>query len=599
MPTAKRTGYASLPLHGGKAPAWLFSRMVRLSREILAHLVEAQGPGEVLRRLSDPYWFQAFGCVLGFDWHSSGVTTTVCGAIKESLRGPGVEWGLFAAGGKGGASRKSPLQIAAACEAIGRDPAPLVHASRTAAKVDSAAVQDGYQLYHHVFLFTSGGDWCVVQQGMNGETSTARRYHWLAERVTSFVEEPHEAVCCDRTGTTLNLVAAESADVRRTSVELAGRPPEETLRAVESVPELRLPVRHALLPELDVDTRYLSKILLSTYERAPGDFEALLGLDGVGPRTLRALALASELVYGSRASTRDPARFAFAHGGKDGIPFPVDRTAYRSHHRRAASGRGQGAGRSIGADRGAAAAGRLWLKAGRRKRSSPVSNRAGRRPARRWPEGVAARGAIAQVTPPCSRGQSLDRISQHRPRHLGGVPLEEALFRGAIPLAHLPQHPADRLVNQIVIVVQQDAGHRQGVAEVPVSDERVRGHDRDAPVPEQRRPCQAPQRRPRTPQQMAPHDLRRRQVHQVPVVDPARVAEVQVVDRAAAGLVRRRVPACEHDQRELALLMPRGSEQPPDRRKGEGIAASRHTADVGDAQPEEAVAFPGTARARS
>ena len=191
MPPGKRTGYASLPLHGGKAPAWLFSRMVLLSREVLTHIVEEYGAREVLRRMSDPFWFQAFGCVLGFDWHSSGVTTTVCGAVKESLRARGAEWGLFAAGGKGGASRKSPAQITLACNALGRDPARLVHASRTAAKVDSAAVQDGYQLYHHVFLFTASGDWAVVQQGMNDASSTARRYHWLSESVASFVEEPH------------------------------------------------------------------------------------------------------------------------------------------------------------------------------------------------------------------------------------------------------------------------------------------------------------------------------------------------------------------------------------------------------------------------
>ena len=328
MPIGKRTGYASLPLHGGKAPAWLFSRMVLLSREILTHVVEEYGTREVLRRLADPFWFQAFGCVLGFDWHSSGVTTTVCGAVKESLRETSVEWGLFAAGGKGAASKKSPMQIASACDALGRDADVLVHASRTAAKVDNAAVQDGYQLYHHVFLFNASGDWCVVQQGMNDETSTARRYHWLSEHVRSFVEEPHEAICCDERTTTLNLVAAESAEVRTTSAELACRRPEETLEAIAHVPDLRLPSRHALFPELDVDSRYLSKILLKTYERAPENFEALLGIEGVGPRTLRALALASELIYGTQASTRDPARFAFAHGGKDGIPFPVDRTTY-------------------------------------------------------------------------------------------------------------------------------------------------------------------------------------------------------------------------------------------------------------------------------
>jgi hypothetical protein len=319
MSPGKRTGYASLPLHGGKAPAWLFARMVLLSREILTHIVEEFGAREVLRRLSDPFWFQAFGCVLGFDWHSSGVTTTVCGAVKESLRDTGPEWGLFAAGGKGAASKKSPAQIADACEQIGRDPDSLVYASRTAAKVDNAAVQDGYQLYHHMFLFTSSGEWSVIQQGMNDQTSTARRYHWLSEHLTSFVDEPHDAICCDVRGDTLNLVASESREVRRASAELAGLPPDTTLEAIACVPELRLP---------DVDTRYLSKILLKAYERAPGDFETLLGIEGVGPRTLRALALASELIYGTPASTRDPARFAFAHGGKDGIPFPVDRPTY-------------------------------------------------------------------------------------------------------------------------------------------------------------------------------------------------------------------------------------------------------------------------------
>jgi hypothetical protein len=332
--SGKRTGYASLPLHGGKAPPWLFSRMVPLSREILRHIIEEFGPQEVLRRLSDPYWFQAFGCVLGFDWHSSGVTTTVCGAVKAALKSPGREWGLFAAGGKGATSRKSPSQIVAACEQLGEDPRVLVYASKTAAKVDSAAVQDGYQLYHHVFLFTSAGQWCVVQQGMNGENGTARRYHWLSEHVASFVDEPHEAVCCDERGKTLNLIAAESADVRTTSAELARMKPETTLEAIEKsaadgrLPDLLMPKRHMLFPELDVDRRYLSKILLRTYENAPADFASLLGTEGVGPRTLRALALASEVIYGTKASTRDPARFAFAHGGKDGIPFPVDRETY-------------------------------------------------------------------------------------------------------------------------------------------------------------------------------------------------------------------------------------------------------------------------------
>src|SRR2546422_8990727 len=184
-----RTGFAQLPLHHGKAPAWLFSRMARLSREIACHIVTEYDADEMLRRLSDPFWFQAFGCVLGFDWHSSGVTTTVCGAVNEAVRPIDSDLGFFAAGGKGNASRKTPHQIVETCERIGREPQPLVYASRTAAKVDSAAVQDGYQLYHHVFFFTASGDWCVVQQGMSDTDGTARRYHWPSEHLASFLDE--------------------------------------------------------------------------------------------------------------------------------------------------------------------------------------------------------------------------------------------------------------------------------------------------------------------------------------------------------------------------------------------------------------------------
>src|SRR6476646_1116 len=229
---SRHTGFASLPLHGGRAPAWLFGRMVRLSREIVVYLASEYGPREILRRLSDPFWFQAFGCVLGFDWHSSGVTTTVCGAVKESLKGIDTELGFFAAGGTGGVSRQTPAHSADACERSGADAGALVYASRTAAKVDSAAVQDGYQLYHHVFFFTAAGDWCIVQQGMNDANRTARRYHWLSDSITSFVDEPHEAVCCDARTDTLNLVAHENDPVRTASAALAGEKPEVTLDAL-------------------------------------------------------------------------------------------------------------------------------------------------------------------------------------------------------------------------------------------------------------------------------------------------------------------------------------------------------------------------------
>jgi hypothetical protein len=203
--------------------------MVPLSREIVLFLVSEFGREEVLRRLSDPYWFQAFGCVLGFDWHSSGLTTTVCGALKEGLRGIENDLGIFVAGGKGATSRKTPAEITAVCEQIGRDPQPLIYASRISAKVDNSAVQDGYQLYHHSFVFTARGQWCIVQQGMNDATSMARRYHWLSDNVVSYVNEPHAAICCDATADTLNLVAAESAGVRSASAALAAQKPDITL----------------------------------------------------------------------------------------------------------------------------------------------------------------------------------------------------------------------------------------------------------------------------------------------------------------------------------------------------------------------------------
>lgn len=322
-----RTGFAHLPLHTGKAPRYLFERMVPLSREIVLFLVSEFGREEVLRRLSDPYWFQAFGCVLGFDWHSSGLTTTVCGALKEGLRGIENDLGIFVTGGKGATSRKTPAEITAVCEQIGRDPQPLIYASRISAKVDNSAVQDGYQLYHHSFVFTAQGQWCIVQQGMNDATSMARRYHWLSDNVVSYVNEPHAAICCDATADTLNLVAVESAGVRSASAALAAQKPEITLEAIGQLPLLEMPRRHEVARS-DVNPKYLQKILLRTYETAPADFESLLSIEGVGAKTLRALALTSELIYGACASQRDPARYSFAHGGKDGTPYPVDQTTY-------------------------------------------------------------------------------------------------------------------------------------------------------------------------------------------------------------------------------------------------------------------------------
>jgi hypothetical protein len=301
--------------------------MVRLAREITAHIVEEYGSDEVLRRLSDPYWFQAFGCVLGFDWHSSGVTTTVTGALKEGLRGTERDLGIYVGGGKGAVSRRTPAEILNYCDTLSLDARPLVYASRMSAKVDSAAVQDGYQLYHHAFFFTPSGAWAVVQQGMNDANGMARRYHWLASRLECFVNEPHAAICADAQAPTLNLVAGESSATRGKSAELAREKPGLVVSALKELPLLTMPRRHAVLLA-DVNAQHLDRILLKTYERAPEDFETLLGMEGVGAKTLRALALASEVIYGTPASTRDPARFSFAVGGKDGFPYPVDLETY-------------------------------------------------------------------------------------------------------------------------------------------------------------------------------------------------------------------------------------------------------------------------------
>ncbi len=326
----RRTGIADLPLHGGHAPRWLFERMVRLSRALVRVMVRDFGPEEVLRRLADPFWFQAFGCVLGFDWHSSGLTTTVCGALKEALRPLSLELGLFVCGGKARASRRTPEEISFWAEkaALPAHFSLLVETSRLTAKVDNTALQDGYQLYHHVFLFTRSGSWAVIQQGMNENNRYARRYHWLGERVESFVVEPHTGIAAaKKEKEVLNFVAKESLPAQEAIVDLVRRHPEEVLKELDQVAHLALPSRHTL-SERDLKPRGLKKVLLRTYEKVPKDFEELLKTEGLGPKSLRALALLSELVYHAPVARKDPARFAFAHGGKDGHPFPVDRRLY-------------------------------------------------------------------------------------------------------------------------------------------------------------------------------------------------------------------------------------------------------------------------------
>jgi hypothetical protein len=349
-----RRQLAELPLHTGKAPPWLFARMWRLAGAITMAVVGEYGPAEMLRRLSDPWWFQAFGCVLGFDWHSSGVTTVVCGAVKEAYKRLGDDLGIHVAGGKGLTSRQTPREIAEASDRLAISSGErLVFASKMSAKVDSAAVQDGYDLYHHCFFFTSDGQWCVVQQGMNERTRYARRYHWLGESVNDFVCEPHIAIRDlssrerkrDDKQLLLNMVAREAEENRRASAELIQWNPDKLLYEVRKMtegPSLFAPAHHAVLPS-DVNADRLARIVRSAHERNPQDFLTLLGTEGVGAATIRSLSLISELIYNAPASHRDPATplppdsraeprrwadYSYAHGGKDGHPFPVDRRTY-------------------------------------------------------------------------------------------------------------------------------------------------------------------------------------------------------------------------------------------------------------------------------
>jgi hypothetical protein len=322
-----KTGVANLPLHYGSAPRWLFEKMTTLGREISLAIILEYGVGEYLKKISNPHWFQAFGCVLGFDWHSSGLTTTVCGALKEGLKPLQKDLGLFVCGGKGKASRKTPQELEDLGQKFSFETKSFVYASKIAAKVDNNALQDGYQLYHHTFFATKDGKWVVVQQGMNPNSGWARRYHWLSDNVWDFVNEPHSGIISQQRGLTLNLVASESRNNREVSTKIAWQKPEKTTYTLKKLKEITLPARHQLLLS-DINPQKLAKIFLKTYERKPKNFEELLGMPGVGAKTIRALSLISEIIYGVSASTLDPARFSFAHGGKDGIPYPVEEKTY-------------------------------------------------------------------------------------------------------------------------------------------------------------------------------------------------------------------------------------------------------------------------------
>jgi hypothetical protein len=337
---ARRSGSADLPLHGGRVPAWLGERMTRLGAVMAEAIVHHYGRDELLRRLAHPFWFQSFGAVMGMDWHSSGITTSVIGALKRGLDPLSGELGIRVCGGKGRHSRRTPAELIAAGDQAGFDGGALARASRLVAKVDSAAVQDGFDLYLHGFIVTDEGHWTVVQQGMSGASGTARRYHWLSEGLESFVDAPHAAIEGRRQGEIVNLAdrraeASRSAQLSllaelgpdRLALEVASLEPRSIPAAQPLLPHLVLPDRHDVRSG-DVILRRLHGTLAAAAECGPKDFADLLLVPGVGARTVRSLAMVAEVIHGAPCRFADPARFSLAHGGKDRHPFPVPTKVY-------------------------------------------------------------------------------------------------------------------------------------------------------------------------------------------------------------------------------------------------------------------------------
>ncbi|MGZ2487647.1 hypothetical protein ACVITL_006232 [Rhizobium pisi] len=341
---SQRTGSADLPLHGGRVPHWLGDRMTRLGTLITEEIVHHYGRDEFLRRLAHPFWFQAFGAVMGMDWHSSGITTSVLGALKRGLKPRAGELGLHVCGGRGAHSRKTPQELVSIGERVGLNGEGLATTSRLIAKVDSAALQDGFDLYLHGFIVADDGHWVVVQQGMNGDRRQARRYHWLSEGLESFVDSPHAAIEGRNQGEIVNLADRRAERSRRGQLDLLAtlgpdriiREAAALLRAEEPAPE---PAKQPMLPHLimpahhdvresDVNMRRLHGNLAAAADRGPADFQELLLVPGVGARTVKALAMVAEVVHGAPCRFSDPARFSIAHGGKDRHPFPVPLKVY-------------------------------------------------------------------------------------------------------------------------------------------------------------------------------------------------------------------------------------------------------------------------------
>ena len=320
----KRSGTADLPLHGGYVPIWLAERMAKLGLAIVQNILLDYGKDDLLRRLSDPFWFQSMGAVMGMDWHSSGITTSVMGALKRAVNPHSKELGIYICGGKGKYSRQTPDELMRIGDNTGLDGNYLVRCSKLSAKVDNTAIQDGFQLYTHNFILSDTGKWAVIQQGMSDASSTARRYHWHSDSLTSFVDDPHTSIYGKNTGMILNMADKQADGSRNGIMQIASEKPEYMLKEIS---KLVLPTHHDVKAK-DVDLKRLGAVLWLAHEKQPADFEDLLLLQGLGPRTLQSLALVSEVIHGTPSRFKDPARFSFAHGGKDGHPFPVPTKIY-------------------------------------------------------------------------------------------------------------------------------------------------------------------------------------------------------------------------------------------------------------------------------
>lgn len=315
----KRSGTADLPLHYGHVPLWLAERMSKLGFAIVETIAMEFSTSEVISKLSNPFWFQSFGAVMGMDWHSSGITTSVLGALKKSVNPHSKELGIYICGGKGKHSMQTPRELLYVGEKTGLDGNDLANCSRLTAKVDNTAIQDGFQLYQHNFIVDNKGQWAVIQQGMNPDVKSARRYHWHSKDLKSFINEPHTFIYGENQGNILNLTAESAAKSRDGILELSKESPTKIIKEIQ---HLSMPSHHDVRME-DVNMKRLGAMLWATHENKPEDFEELLLLKGMGPRALQSLALVSEVIYGTPTRFEDPARFSFAHGGKDGHPFPV------------------------------------------------------------------------------------------------------------------------------------------------------------------------------------------------------------------------------------------------------------------------------------